>query len=47
MPTKVELEERIRELEEALEHARNIIDEALGLEYDDQVSEDEEIEEEI
>ncbi len=42
MPTKAQLEEKVAELEEALEEARTIIDDALGIETDDSEDDDEE-----
>ncbi len=42
MPTKTELEEKVAELEEALEEARSIIDNALGIETDEGEDEDQE-----
>lgn len=42
MATKAQLEERVAELEEALEEARTIIDDALGIETDDSEDDDEE-----
>lgn len=42
MPTKAQLEEKVAELEEALEEARTIIDDALGIETDDSEADDEE-----
>ena len=42
MPTKVELEEQVAALQEALEEAHTLIDNALGIEADDPDSEDEE-----
>ncbi len=36
MLTRAQLEERVAELEEALEEARTIIDNALGIETDDE-----------
>ncbi|MGH7483972.1 MAG: hypothetical protein ACREMY_00025 [bacterium] len=42
MPTKAELEAQNDELRAKLEQAREIIDEALGLEEDDESDEDEE-----
>lgn len=41
MPTKAELEAQNDELMVRLEEAREIIDEALGLEADDEEAEDE------
>ncbi len=41
MSTKAELQERVAELEEALEEARDRIDEVLGIE-EDEVSHDQE-----
>lgn len=40
MPTKRELEDRVEELEEKLSEARGIIDEALGLESDEDDDDD-------
>lgn len=42
MPTKAELEAQVAELEEALEEARSIIDNALGIETDETEDEDQE-----
>ncbi len=35
VPTKRDLQERVSELEEALEHIHDLLDEALGIEEDD------------
>lgn len=40
MPTKAQLEEKVAELEEALEEARTIIDNALGIETVDSEDDD-------
>lgn len=40
MASKRELEERVAELEEALEEARGLINEALGIDSDDEPDED-------
>lgn len=45
MAKKRELQERVAELEETLEEARDLIDEALGIEAEDENPEDEETEE--
>lgn len=42
MPTKAQLEEKVAELEEALEEARTIIDNAIGIETDDSEDDGEE-----
>lgn len=42
MPKKHQLEERVASLEETLEEARDLIDEALGIEAKDEVEEPEE-----
>lgn len=42
MATKVELEERVAELQEALEEARTIIDTALGIATDESEDDDQE-----
>lgn len=42
MPTKAELEEHVAVLEEALEEARTLIDEALGIEEDEQEDDEDE-----
>ncbi len=34
-PTKRDLQERVSELEEALEHIHDLLDEALGIEEDE------------
>jgi hypothetical protein len=40
MATKHELEQRVSELEESLEQARDLIDQALGIEGVDETDED-------